>query len=69
MPVSETPDAGKTPEGGGGPAGKSLARTLGAATETGKEAYDTGANGDGGGGKADLERKRKEELPKSALDE
>lgn len=70
MPVSETPDAAKLPEGGGSPAGKSLSRALGAATESGKDAYNKGsaADHDGGGG-AELNQKRKEQEPKSVLED
>lgn len=66
MPIAEVPDP-HDPDGE--PAGKSLSQGSAAATESGMVAYDKDANADDGGGKAALKQKRKDELPKSVLDD
>ena len=67
MPVSEGPDA---KAGSTKPEGESLSKALGAATRSGKEAYDHGAASDHDGeGERDLDQKRRDELPKSFSDD
>ena len=66
MPVSEGPDAKK---GATQPAGASPEKANADATRGGKEAANHGAlaSKDGGGERA-LDKKRKDELPKSVID-